>query len=432
MNRLSLFLLAVTVAATGGPARAQQTDMTGPGVVEEDYLVFFENQPGQYFHRAQIDYLDGYRWSCAAEIRKAAAQLRMEAENSDRDEGRQQLLDMSYALGWLADDVERGYVDSVARLDHAFVRAHRVLADHDMKMATEMCKRNDRLATGRYLDAAINNFENGLAWAGHELSDGDLTNINRGTDVADQLVLGERVDDARIKQALDEVGQAVGTLDNIVTAAKWEAPTRFAGTYPAVGTSEVWFFFLDEPNEEFTDAQREMLERNYMIAARDVRQGAAFLRLKASDAKGAIRDALTNNAEALDSLAYNVERDKASVQDLRQAFARAHLALSRYYSSMAAACETKKDHADMGRYLQAAATQLDRAAIWSGQAIESSADAIVRETRTLAGKLNDGADWTSDQVASGMAALDKEIDKLSKSIGQPKKKVAAGSTGSTR
>ena len=433
MNSLALFLLAVTTAATGGPAQAPQTGTAGPTVVEEDYLIFFENQPGQYFHRAQLDYLEGYRRSCAAEIRKAAAQLRLEADCSDRDEGRPQLLDMSSALGWLADDVERGYVASVDRLDRAFVRAHRVLADRDVQMASEAWKRDDRIATGRYLNAALNNLENGFAWAGQEFSDGDLAYVSFGSDVAEQLVLGARVDDARVQRALDDVGQAVGALDNIVTASSWGVvPTRMAARYPAGGDTEFWFVFLDEPNEEFTDAQREMIEGNFTAAARDICRGAAFLRLKASSAKDTVKNALTKNAEELDSLAYSVERDKASVQDVRQAFARAHLALSRYYGSMAAACNTKEGHMDMGRYLQAAATQLDRAAVWSGQAMESSADAVVRETRVLAGKLDDGGDWTSDHVASGMAALDKEIDKLSQWLGQAKKKVAAGSTGPTQ
>lgn len=122
--------IAVTIGVTPVGAGAESTSAKAPEghiLVDEEVWLVVEDEAEEHFHRAHESFVKKDLKKTAADIRKGAAFLKLEAGRAT-EEGKKLLEDSSHELTKLAEDVEYGATTSVKRLDEAFAHHHHLKA----------------------------------------------------------------------------------------------------------------------------------------------------------------------------------------------------------------------------------------------------------------------------------------------------------------
>jgi hypothetical protein len=83
-----------------------------------------------HFRKARASFLENDSQKAASEIRKAAAEMKTEADQAT-GKAKEILQASIRELEELADEVKKGAVSSVKKLDEAFAEAYQALARHD-------------------------------------------------------------------------------------------------------------------------------------------------------------------------------------------------------------------------------------------------------------------------------------------------------------
>jgi hypothetical protein len=174
-----------------------------------------------------------------------------------------------------------------------------------------------------------------------------------------------------------------------------------------------YYQFSGEPGKSFHEARHSFLAGETRIAADDIRKGANFLRLEAGRATGEGKKALMASVNELEQLAKRVEKGSVTTAgELDETFGRAHQALARHHYLKAAEYWSKKETANTGHALNAAADNLKVAAAWTGRKAEESALKVADDARAVSEKLIQGKEWASKEVTQAMEGMGKEIEKL--------------------
>jgi hypothetical protein len=122
----------------------------------------------QTFQQAKKDYLDKNINSAAEQIQKGASYMKAEAAKASV-KGKEALAASAQELEKLADDVKKGTVTSVKRIEDAFARAYLALASDSHIKSTESWTRKETAKAGEALDSATKNLEKSFAWAGQKV-----------------------------------------------------------------------------------------------------------------------------------------------------------------------------------------------------------------------------------------------------------------------
>ncbi len=202
-------------AATSTPPVAPE----GYVVVEEDVLTVFVDAPGESFHKARESFLKKDFKTSAAEIRKSAAFLKLQAARA-AGEGKKGLMASIDELEKLAKDVESGTVTSATMLDQAFAQAHHALAQHHYLKAIEYKAKGDSVMFGHALKAAVIHLEHGFAWAGQKLESATVALIKDVGLVSGKLIEGTGWISKEIGKIIEDVGAEIMKLGKIVEPKK--------------------------------------------------------------------------------------------------------------------------------------------------------------------------------------------------------------------
>lgn len=203
-------------------------------------------------------------------------------------------------------------------------------------------------------------------------------------------------------------------------AAQEEARTVQKAPIGYVLVEEDVFYDLPEnyPDQPMKSAERHAEKKEYKEAARDLRKVDGYLRAERSRSGERNDSALEASSSEVESMARTLEEGKPIAnKDLKQAFARAHLALSHGSRIRAAERLAAKEGKKTGNELKAGAEHLEKAAEWSGAKLEQGAKATVRESKELSGKLIEGAKWVPEEVGKGIRDLGVEADRLGQKLG---------------
>ena len=166
--------------------------------------LFIPNEPGKSFHEARQNFLQEESKIAAADIRKGAAFLKMEAAHAQKDV-KKEFSASENELEKLAIGIEKGTISSAKELDETFARAHQVLAKQDIAKASEAWTKKETAQAGHYLKAAIFHLNNALAWSGRTVEVSSRAAIKKARHVADNLITGVEQDADDVRQALDAV-----------------------------------------------------------------------------------------------------------------------------------------------------------------------------------------------------------------------------------
>jgi ElaB/YqjD/DUF883 family membrane-anchored ribosome-binding protein len=158
MHRLNLFAIVATftlIVAGILPCTAIAA-LESPSSIE------------QTFQKAKQDYLEKNMNSAAQQIQKSASFMKAKASKAS-DKGKEALNTSAKELEKLADDVKKGTVTSVKRIEETFARAYVALASDSHIKSTESWAKKEKEKAGDALDSANKYLERSFAWAGQKI-----------------------------------------------------------------------------------------------------------------------------------------------------------------------------------------------------------------------------------------------------------------------
>jgi len=122
----------------------------------------------QTFQKAKQNYLEKNMDSAAQQIQKSASYMKAEAAKAS-DKGKEALYKSAKELEKLADDVKKGTVTSVKRMEETFARAYVALATDSHIKSTESWAKKESAKAGDALDSANKYLKRSFAWAGQKI-----------------------------------------------------------------------------------------------------------------------------------------------------------------------------------------------------------------------------------------------------------------------
>jgi hypothetical protein len=180
---------------------------------------------------------------------------------------------------------------------------------------------------------------------------------------------------------------------------------------------DFWVPLAHEPGMFFHRAHEEYLEQEYELAAVDLRQAAAFLRLQARRSTYAEdSSAVYAAANHLFHLAGGIEEGAVkSIAQLDRAFARAHYALAEHDYAMAQESWGAKHPYMTGLNLNAAVFNLESGYSWANAELDKSGLSAVADARVLADELIAGRP-AKTEVTATLDAVHAAINGLSRRV----------------
>jgi hypothetical protein len=188
---------------------------------------------------------------------------------------------------------------------------------------------------------------------------------------------------------------------------------------------DFWMPLTHEPGACFHRAHEEFLKKDYDLAAIDLRQASAYLRLQARRSTYIEHSsALYAAANRLSNLAREVDRKELkSAAQLDREFARAHCALAQHDCAMARESWSKKRLYTTGYNLNAAAYNLESGYSWANQEMGAPGFNAVADANALAEELIAGepkdyeVSTTLGAVHDAVRLLSTAVDALPKDPG---------------
>jgi hypothetical protein len=161
----SVFALILVPCVIVSAVKADQTTVQAPKgyiLIEEEHWYLLADEPGRHIGRARLAFQNSDLVMAAAEIRKAAVHLKIEANNAS-ERTKRGLIHAEHDLEQTARRIEAGTIKSAEDLDLATARAMHTLSQYQYDRATEAWQKKEVRRAGHYLRAAADNIEHAAA-----------------------------------------------------------------------------------------------------------------------------------------------------------------------------------------------------------------------------------------------------------------------------
>lgn len=203
-------------------------------------------------------------------------------------------------------------------------------------------------------------------------------------------------------------GTVAFAQQNDLPASRPQAPTGFI-----LIEEDQWNTLSDEPGRHIGRARDAYLMMDARNAAAEIRKAAFHVRVAAEHATERTKGALVRSERELEQLARQAEAGTyRSMEEFDFATARALHALADDQYVKSANAWRKKEIRQSGRYLKAAADNLERAAARTDSAMKQATAVVVKDSRLVSGKLIEGTGYAIDEVGSSFETIGHAIDRL--------------------
>ena len=215
---VGIWALVACVIGAAAVARAAEHVTPGPGnsVSEEETWTAHAEELQRDFQEARAEFLKKDLKAAAAEIRKGAALLRIEAAGTT-GAGQAAMEASVKELDNLAGKAESGEVTAASGFDPAFARAERALAMEYVARAKESWAAKDLKRAGNSLKAAATSLEYARAWAGSKQEGGAANVTKEARVVADNLIRGADWAVDETENAINAVGGEIEKLGHALS-----------------------------------------------------------------------------------------------------------------------------------------------------------------------------------------------------------------------
>lgn len=191
-------------------------------------------------------------------------------------------------------------------------------------------------------------------------------------------------------------------------AARPQAPIGFI-----LIEEEQWNMLSDEPGRHIGRARDAYLMMDARNAAAELRKTAVHVRIAAEHASERTKNALVRSERELEQMSRQVEAGTyRSMEEFDLATARALHALANDQYVKSAGAWRKRELKQSGRYLKAAADNLERAAARTDTAMRQATAVVVKDSRLVSGKLIEGTGFALDEIGSSFESIGHGIERL--------------------
>lgn len=173
----------------------------------------------------------------------------------------------------------------------------------------------------------------------------------------------------------------------------------------------------DDLSASLAEARERLLAKDLKGAAAALRRAADLLEADARQAKGDVKRELKASADELRELAAEVEKGAVqSLKKLDQAAARAYWAEAgrRYYQATRSWAQKQSESA--GRQLDQATRDLEKGWERSQLKMDELTREAITESRSLTGRIEQGAEWTRAEMNELISSLGRAIDRLGEAL----------------
>jgi|WetSurMetagenome_2_1015567.scaffolds.fasta_scaffold64866_1 hypothetical protein len=179
--------------------------------IPEEILIRFVDEPSHHFGLARERFLKKDYAQSAAEIRKGAGFVKLEAARGT-SEGQTALADAEAGLEKLAGSVESGSVTTIDEIDAALARAELKLALHHELKAQEYWQADNSVGTGHDLKAASMSLKNTLKYSGGKMEAETEAAIKDANEIGQKLREGANISDERVNEAINMLGDKIDEI----------------------------------------------------------------------------------------------------------------------------------------------------------------------------------------------------------------------------
>ncbi|MHB8139551.1 MAG: hypothetical protein ACYDGO_14360 [Smithellaceae bacterium] len=155
--------------------------------------------------------------AAATQIKKGAAFMKDESIKAS-DKGKEALADSAKELEKLSEDVKKGSVKSVKKIEDAFGRAYHALARDAHARSTESWAKNESAKAGESLDKTAIYLERGLTWTGQKIETGTKNVMKKSRELSAKLKEKGSVVAKDIGKNMKEAGNEIEKFGKKISA----------------------------------------------------------------------------------------------------------------------------------------------------------------------------------------------------------------------
>lgn len=184
---------------------------------------------------------------------------------------------------------------------------------------------------------------------------------------------------------------------------------------------EMWSELIDEAGRHLDRARELFLQGHTRMAAFELRKAAIMMRIDAAHGEDALDRQLIRAAEELDRTVAGIRNGQstATIEDIDAVSSQALAVLARHEQTRSAMAWTQHHPHRSGRYLHAAADNLERSAVRARIELSTSTTQAIRNARNLSARLIEGTGSAIEEVGRGIDVLGHQIEKFEQSILHP-------------
>lgn len=177
-------------------------------LIPEDDWAYFMEDPAAYLREGREHYLTNELKRAAFELRRGAIYLRAEASRAS-DEVAQKLKKAAAGIESLADEIERGKVKSVSRIDGELSRAYYTLSTHYYEMAEKASIKKDLTKLANRLSASVYYLDRAIERSGNRADSAARSLMNRANGVAAKIRRGTGYSIEELGRTLSDLGREI-------------------------------------------------------------------------------------------------------------------------------------------------------------------------------------------------------------------------------
>jgi hypothetical protein len=211
---LAMVIVMAHPGAWAGTVESQTPGRSPNGMnqVPEEVIIVLDQDLDDHLQNAREHFTRKDLTAAAADLRKAAALLKLEAGSALTPEDRELLQASAQDLDRLAAEMQKAAPVSDTELNHAIARAYYGSARHHYRQAMEDWTKKATAQAGHDLRAAVDHVQQGLASAGGTLTAATRAALDEAGVLAGKMVAETGFVLDRFGEAYQALGQAIERL----------------------------------------------------------------------------------------------------------------------------------------------------------------------------------------------------------------------------
>jgi hypothetical protein len=184
-------------------------------LIDEDDWAYLMEDPEIYLREGREHFLANKMKQSAFELRRGAVYLRAEASRAS-DAASTKLRLAAGEIESLADEIERGGIQSVSKIDGALSRAYYALSAHYYELASKSRMGKELEKTANRLSASVYYLDRAIERSGEKADSAAKTLMNRVTKTAGAIRRGTGYSIEELGRTMRDLGKEIERIQDTI------------------------------------------------------------------------------------------------------------------------------------------------------------------------------------------------------------------------